>query len=359
MALLANGTRIFGTANVDTSITVGSNSTTVTAINATSNTGYGVYSTSNSSIAVFGVSTAAQGGYFVSNSGTALYAQSNTGRLALFSNNTNTIATINSSSVYSNVGFTSSVNNQRLSFTPVAGGANVYFNQQNDDNFVFYSTNTSNQPRAIWSIFGNNNTSNLTISVPLNVQSVFIANSTQVTTTVPFSANASVGTAGQVLVSNGATGSPFWSSAVRSGTAVATTSGTSVDYLSIPSYVKRITVMYNGFSTSSTSNYLIQLITGASTVVSTGYVSSCRSATSTAGFLTVDGPSAASLTSGSITISNLSGNIWVSSGNLQISGGVVYYSAGIISLAAALTGVRITSVTPDTLDAGSVNILYE
>jgi len=191
------------------------------------------------------------------------------------------------------------------------------------------------------------------------VGTTFIANSTQLTITTPFSANASVGTAGQVLVSNGATGSPFWSSAVRSGTSVATTSGTSVDYLSIPSYVKRITVMYNGFSTSSTSNYLIQLITGASTVVSTGYVSSCRSATSTAGFLTVDGPTAASLTSGSITISNLSGNIWVSSGNLQISGGVVYYSAGIISLAAALTGVRITSVTPDTLDAGSVNILYE
>ena len=75
----------------------------------------------------------------------------------------------NSSGIYSNAGFSSTVNNQRLNFTPIAGGANVFFNQQSDDNFVFYSTNTSNQPRAIWSVFGNNNTSSLNIAVPLQI----------------------------------------------------------------------------------------------------------------------------------------------------------------------------------------------
>ena len=37
------------------------------------------------------------------------------------------------------------------------------------------------------------------------------------------------------------------------GTFVATTSGTFVDFTGIPSWVKRITVMFNGFSTSGTS----------------------------------------------------------------------------------------------------------
>ena len=38
--------------------------------------------------------------------------------------------------------------------------------------------------------------------------------------------------------------------AVTSGTAVASTSGTAIDFTSIPSWVKRITVMFSGVSTS-------------------------------------------------------------------------------------------------------------
>ena len=142
-------------------------------------------------------------------------------------------------------------------------------------------------------------------------------------------------------------------------TAVASTSGTSIDFTALPSWVKRITVMFSGVSTNNTSNYLIQLGTGSTTFTTSGYVSSCRTAVNTSGFLIVDGPTAASLVSGAITLTNFSGNTWVSSGVLQISGGGAYYSSGVIALAAQLTAVRITSVTPDTFDAGSVNILYE
>jgi len=42
-------------------------------------------------------------------------------------------------------------------------------------------------------------------------------------------------------------------------TAQNTTSGTSIDFLSIPSWVRRITVMLNGVSTSGTSRQQIQL----------------------------------------------------------------------------------------------------
>jgi len=49
-------------------------------------------------------------------------------------------------------------------------------------------------------------------------------------------------------------GTPTGVGVLTSGTAVASTSGTSIDFTSIPSWVKRITVMFNGMSTNGTSN---------------------------------------------------------------------------------------------------------
>ena len=52
-------------------------------------------------------------------------------------------------------------------------------------------------------------------SAALSVGTAFIANSTQVTLSgIPFSGNGTVGTAGQMLTSNGTTGSPYWSTIV-------------------------------------------------------------------------------------------------------------------------------------------------
>jgi len=74
-------------------------------------------------------------------------------------------------------------------------------------------------------------------------------------------------------------------------TDVASTSGTSIDFTSIPSWVKRVTVMFNGVSTSGANNLLIQI--GAGSVETTGYVStgayagptnSAGGTTSTAGY---------------------------------------------------------------------------
>ena len=59
------------------------------------------------------------------------------------------------------------------------------------------------------------------------------------------------------------------SSGITTGTAVATTSGTAVDFTGIPATTKRITVMFNGVSTSGTSDILIQI--GNGSIVSTGY----------------------------------------------------------------------------------------
>jgi hypothetical protein len=60
---------------------------------------------------------------------------------------------------------TLNTNNKALKFTTTTG-ASVSLIQQNDDNFVLYSTNTSGAQRAIWSVFGQSNTSSFNISVP-------------------------------------------------------------------------------------------------------------------------------------------------------------------------------------------------
>ena len=56
---------------------------------------------------------------------------------------------------------------------------------------------------------------------------------------------------------------------LTSGTAVASTSGTSITFSSIPSWAKRVTVMFNGVSTSGSSNIQVQL--GAGSTTTSGY----------------------------------------------------------------------------------------
>jgi hypothetical protein len=150
---------------------------------------------------------------------------------------------------------------------------------------------------------------------------------------------------------------------VVSGTAV-TASGTSVDFTGIPSWVKRITVMFNGVSTNGTSNLLIQLGDSGG-IENTGYISSANytslTATSTAGFILLWGINAAADTQqGCIILCNLSGNAWVSNGNMSDNAGRNSSSAGSKTLSDVLDRVRITTVNgTDAFDAGSINILYE
>jgi hypothetical protein len=151
---------------------------------------------------------------------------------------------------------------------------------------------------------------------------------------------------------------------ISSGTAVASTSGTSIDFTSIPSWVKRITVMFSGVSTSGTSNILIQL--GSSSVTTSGYTSMVQSGgsavVSTAGFIVTLSVTAAYNYSGLIPISTLGSNSWASSSIIGASNaaGVVSSSGGNIALGGTLDRIRITTVNgTDTFDAGTINIMYE
>lgn len=157
-------------------------------------------------------------------------------------------------------------------------------------------------------------------------------------------------------------------SAITAGTAVASTSGTSIDFTSIPSWVKRITVMLNGVSTSGTSAYLVQI--GSGSVTTSGYLSSAWTAAtnytgSTAGILMMASAPAAANTYVAVARFNLiTGNTWVADGlcTNTTAGGAATGGlfTGSIALSGTLDRVRITTVNgTDTFDAGSINILYE
>jgi hypothetical protein len=154
-----------------------------------------------------------------------------------------------------------------------------------------------------------------------------------------------------------------------SDTAKSATS-TSVDFTGIPSTAKRITVMFSGVSTNSTSIPQIQL-GDAGGVETTGYLAmvtniqtasnTTRGVTATSGFIYLHAGSATSVVNGSITFSLLGSNTWTVSGNLYDSGGAQLNTvSGTKTLSDTLTQVRITTVNgTDTFDAGTINIMWE
>jgi hypothetical protein len=171
------------------------------------------------------------------------------------------------------------------------------------------------------------------------------------------------GSASQV-VRNGATaGSLEFTDKIVSGTAVASTSGTSIDFTGIPSWVKRVTVMFNGVSTNGSAALLVQL--GAGSVTTSGYLGTGYNLGATAVNYTTgfgDGlTSAACLRQGSFVISSFGSNTWVCGANIGTSDAArIAAISGSVTLSGALDRVRITTTNgTDTFDAGSINILVE
>lgn len=141
-----------------------------------------------------------------------------------------------------------------------------------------------------------------------------------------------------------------------------TASSTSVDFTGIPSWVKRITVMFTGVSTSGSSKLVIRLGDSGG-FETTGYASSVArvsTATSeTSGFGIVESTLAATIWDGMAIISNLTGNTWTEFGSFA-NGSNCHSSGGSKTLSATLDRIRITTVNgTDTFDAGTINIMYE
>jgi hypothetical protein len=166
---------------------------------------------------------------------------------------------------------------------------------------------------------------------------------------------------GALAVTGTVTASGGVSGGIRSATAVASTSGTSIDFTSLPTGLKRITVMFSGVShngsTAFNDQFIIQL--GAGSVTTSGYVSICVTTAATTGFLLTNSVSGAVTFSGVWTIALIGSNKWSQSGNIS-GNGSCQYSAGTVTLGGELDRVRVTTVGgTDTFDAGTINILYE
>jgi hypothetical protein len=155
--------------------------------------------------------------------------------------------------------------------------------------------------------------------------------------------------------------------ALTSGTAVASTSGTSIDFTSIPSWVKRITVMFNGVSTNGTNQLQVQI--GAGSVTTSGYLSyavqlsnlSTVSGNAVTSGFHIFNQAAPAVRNGSMVLHLVSSNNWVSNHAMGDSANATALTGGgSLSLGGTLDRVRITTVGgTDTFDAGSINILYE
>jgi hypothetical protein len=158
------------------------------------------------------------------------------------------------------------------------------------------------------------------------------------------------------------------SSVITSGTAQATTSGTFKDFTGIPSWVKRITVMFNGVSTNGTSAVQVQI--GSGSVTTSGYAgagvyagatNSTLGANSGTGLLIEPDTGSTVVRYGWAILTTLGSNIWVMGSQVNRSDSAYgQIGGGGITLGGTLDRVRVTTVGGvNTFDAGSINILYE
>ena len=154
------------------------------------------------------------------------------------------------------------------------------------------------------------------------------------------------------------------------GPSVASTSDPIIDFTSIPSWVKRVTVMLEFVSTNGSS--LVQVQLGSGSVQTTGYISvgglagasNVALGVNSSTGMVIAGAGAALLRNAHIVITLQSGNVYLSNhyGGLNDPGVATYSIAGggNVTLGGALDRIRLTTVNgTDTFDAGSVNIIYE
>jgi hypothetical protein len=173
------------------------------------------------------------------------------------------------------------------------------------------------------------------------------------------------GTADQALVTNGS-GTLSFADRGRMvlETAKASTSGTSIDFTGIPSWVKRVTVMFDEVSTSGTSAMGVAVGTSSGFITS-GYEGGCsnQSPTYTANtvcLLVSPSNIAAGAYRGHATLTLISSNRWILSAGVQNGSTNLAGAGGAITLSGTLDRIRLTTVNgTDTFDAGSINLLLE
>lgn len=152
------------------------------------------------------------------------------------------------------------------------------------------------------------------------------------------------------------------------GTPVASTSGTAIDFTSIPAGTKRIVISFSGVSTNGTSPLTVQI--GDSGGIETGSYNGgvCQFGGATAnyaggGFELSTANDAGATWRGHVTLTleNSSSNTWIATSVMtRGDSAVVSVGGGGKVLSATLDRVRVTTVGgANTFDNGEINIIYE
>ena len=150
-------------------------------------------------------------------------------------------------------------------------------------------------------------------------------------------------------------------------------SSTAVDFNGangIPSWAKRVTVLFDQLGTTSTGVPIIKL-GAASGIDSSGYnsiltsTSAAASATklsNTTGFEIVATGLSTNRIIGKYVLTNFEGDVWIIAGSMMPGMSVVgqQFIVGRKTLAGTLTRLQVTTTgMTDTFNAGSINIMYE
>jgi hypothetical protein len=184
------------------------------------------------------------------------------------------------------------------------------------------------------------------------------------TTVATFHGNSAVVFTGEVYL-------PGSSVSLRASLGVGTANtsvsgGTVIAHTGIPTWARRITIMYSGLSTNGVNPVIIQV--GAGTIKTTGYLGAAAVIEGGTGYTVGFGignsnVNGADVQHGTIVLNLLDSgtNTWVASGTAARSDGVeVGLTGGAVALSGALDRIQITTTTgTDQFDAGMTNIMWE
>lgn len=176
------------------------------------------------------------------------------------------------------------------------------------------------------------------------------------------------GTANQVLKTQGAAANPAWGDYLTRATAQNIASG-GVSFTGIPSWVKQITMVFNGLTFASPSITPLVRLGTSSGYATTGYSSSGSffrvdtgsggsggTTSSTSGFCTY--PLDAYTFYGTMVITNISGNIWIANHTMGTGDVYTLFGGGKVTLSGTLDRIQVVPSTSSFTASGSVNILY-
>ena len=173
------------------------------------------------------------------------------------------------------------------------------------------------------------------------------------------------GSSGQFLQTNGSGTLSFATPTVYTqnalGTETATTSGTSVEWTGLPTWVRQIVVNFNELSLAGAADMLVQLGTSTGYITS-GYLSNSHNnsasayGNSTSGFI-IDNLGASEVLGGSMIITKVADDAWVEvfkgkTGNASGDAG-----AGTLNGSGTIDRIRL-NLTASSFDAGSAGIWY-